>query len=314
MEIRMNCTSCIGSANCNKYCDIQIGINMVNFISGVDTCETKIGEFSKDNQSGKVAYICSGHILETSATPAYILSDLQTNIDASGKFNTCGGLRPQQILQNYINTLNGATQQAKEAAILQFQEFNSLKRLLVPFKPGTACEITIENNGQIKTSQAEIYSLRWQAEKKTGKISCIVVCKVEKGGTFDTTTKMVKIPITEYGESFRLPHLERTLKSSEIKREVIKFTDLGIIKPIVVKDDKATLAIDGMHLYKVVDTRVFIIGNWGTGKLTDNQSGIQQVKDTKPYKYIKSVLGYIEKHKRFIAPYGIFTENLITLT
>lgn len=312
MEIRMNCGNCVGSANCNKYCDIQIGINLVNFISGVDTCETKIGEFNKDSRTGKITYICSGHILENSSNPAYILSDLQTNIDASGKFITCGGLQPQQIMQNYLNTIS-APQEAKDAALMQFNKFNTLKVLLVPFKPGIECEVTIDSNGQAKNSPAKVHSLKWQADKQSGKISCIVICSVDKSTLFDNAVKLVKIPITEYGTSLRLPHVERTLKSSEIKREVIKVTDLGVIRPILVKDGKTTLAIDGSHLYKIVDTRVFIIGNWQNGKIVDVNAGLQQVKETKAYKYIKSTLGYIEKHKRFIAPYGVFVENIIQI-
>lgn len=311
MKIKLECSTCIGSDNCNKYCDLQLGASMVNFISGVDTCETQIGEFSKDSRSGKIAYICSGHIIDSGSTPAYILSDLQTNIDASGKFKVCGGLQPQQIMQNYINILK-VPQDAKDAAMIQFSKFNSLKQLPVPFKPGLECEVTVVNGEQSKISPAKIFSIRWTADHKSGKMSCLVVCSLDKG-VLDNNLKLVKIPITEYGNLMRLPHIERSLKSSEIKRETIKCTDLGIIKPIVVKDGKITLAIDGSHMFKIVDTRVFIIGTWKNGKMVDVQSGMQQIKDAKAYKYLKSAINYIEKHRRFIAPYGVYDENIIEL-
>ena len=34
MELKQICQSCVGIDKCNKYCEIQLGTNLVNFING----------------------------------------------------------------------------------------------------------------------------------------------------------------------------------------------------------------------------------------------------------------------------------------
>ena len=312
MEVKSLCSNCIGPDKCNKYCVLQIGTNLINFINGVDVVETEIGEFKTGTDRKKMEFIVSGHMVENNANPILILSDLTTSIDASGKFTQCGGFSTQQILRMYLNTLK-ITKETKDNVLELFKKFNSSRLLPVPLKPGAECTITCEENGfRVTDEPARISVVRWLPDKKTGKLECSLICSLEKK-MYEPGNKSFIIPIIEYGTSIRLPQIERTLKSSEMDRELIKMTDVGFIKPITVVDSKFTLGIDGQYLYRVTDNKVFIIGVWKNGTIIEFQNGMDPIKKSDAYKKIKNGLGYIDKHRRFIVPYGLFDTNKIVL-
>ncbi len=311
MELRSSCTKCTGIEKCTKYCERHLGSNLVNFINGIDVIETQIGEFRTNFKTNKIEYIVSGHSIENSGSPSYILSDLSTSIDASGKFISCGGKTPMQILKNYLDSLD-IKDEVKESALATFKKFNSSKLLPIPLKPGSECQIVYEDaNGKQVKAQSKIFGIKWLSEKSSGKLRCTIFCSVEKVSYFDTIDKIVKIPITDYGDKISLPQIERMLKTSEIDRSFIKMTDVGFIKPILIKDDKYTLAIDNMYLYRVVDNRTFIVGVWSNGKIKEVQGGIEPISSSKAYKKLSNAFNYIEKHRRFIVPYGLFELNKI---
>jgi hypothetical protein len=232
-------------------------------------------------------------------------------IDASGKFISQGDESPLSMLKAYIDSLN-VDREAKEIAILTFKKVNSNKLLPVPIKTGSECEIISEDsNGKQAVSVGKVRLVKWVTDKKTGKLNCTLFCDIEKG-SFDA--KVAKIPIVDYGERIRLPQIEHTLKSSELDRDFIKMTPIGFIKPIEVFDGKYTVAIDGQHIYRVQEDRIFIAGSWSGNKLVLNKEMSDSLQKTKAYKKIHSVINYIERHKRFIVPYGLCEANIIDLT
>lgn len=314
MELKTVCNNCIGIDKCNKLCELHMGYGLLSFIKGIDFIETAIGEFREDYKSKKIEYIVSGHMLENVGNPTYILSDLTTSIDASGKFTSCDGKSPQQILRAYLDSI-GIDNKVKESALDTFRKLNGNKLIPFPLKPGAECEITYkDNNGKTNNTSCKIQIIRWMTDRATGKIKCEVICAVDKNVAFETNSKMVSIPLTEYGHNIRLPQLERTLKSSEMDRDILQMTDIGFIRPIEVSDEKFVVALDSCFLYRVVDKRVFIIGAWRGNKLEDYNKGMDQVSKSKAYKKIANALSYIERHRRFIAPYGLYECNKIDVT
>lgn len=311
MDLKSLCQNCVGIDKCNKFCEMHMGVNLINFISNIDFIETQIGEFKEDYKTGKTSYIVSGHSIESYGNPVYIMSSLETSIDASGKFKPCNGRTPQQILHAYLDTLD-MTSEVKTKSMEIFKQFNSNKLMPMPLKPGEECEATYQDNtGKSNTAVCKIQSVRWNADKDTGKIKCKIIISIEKGNSFDTSCKMVQIPITEYGTNIKLPKLERMLKSSEMDRDMIKMTDIGFIKPIQISDSKYTIALDNTYLYRVSDNRTFIIGRWQGTKIVDFMSGMDPILKSAAYKRILNAIAYIDRHRRFIAPYGLYEPNVL---
>ena len=311
MDIKPACSSCVGTDKCSKYCVLRAGSNLVNFVNGIDVVETQIGEFRKGGFDSKInSLIISGHMIESGGSPTYILTDLSTSIDISGKFNTDNGMTPVYILKSYLESIK-MDKEVIDASLKTFKRVNSNKLVPVPLKPGAECEVTYQDaNGKEVTSVCKVKMIKWTTDKKTGKIECTVLCPVEKGLIEE---KCLKIPLTEYGTTIRLPHLEHTLKSSEIDRELLVMTHMGFIKPIVVSDGKYEVAIDGQYLYRIIDGKATIVGTWQNGKIVDVHGGLDLISRSKAYKRIKNALTYIEKHKRFIAPLGLFEANSISV-
>ena len=299
------CKKCTGLEKCNKYCHLQMGASIVSFINGIDTVETRIGDLEKGSPNvGDSDLIISGHMVDTSSTATYILSSIKTSICASGKFTQYDGMYPGEILKRYLDSLS-VDPDVKHNSILTFKKYNSNRMLPIPIKPGTECEITYDDDGKSRTIKSKVNVVKWRTDPQTSKLICEILFVVEKG-MYETNYKSVKIPITEYGTKLKILNIERSLKSSEIDREIIKMEHCGFIKPIIVKDNKVTLALDGQRLYRILDDgKAVIAANFNEDKLVDFQGGLDPLKKTKAYRKIRDNLDYIEKHKRFIAPYGL---------
>lgn len=305
------CSKCTGTEGCNRYCPIQAGKNLVDFINGVEVVTTKIGELREEFRTKEIKYIVSGHIVERDyPEPTCILSDLNTCIDASGKFISFKGMSPQILLKTYMDTLD-ISDDVRAKTLETFKLFNSNKLLPLPIKAGAECEVTYTNEaGKKIVANMRVSRIMWAVDRESNKLQCTLVCDTVKG-TIDGVTKYVKIPLNEFGSSIIFPQIERTLKSSEVDRELIKMTHLGFIKPIEISDEKVTLAMDNQNIYRVVGENIFIVGTWVNGKIKEFQNGISSIQNTKAYKKLHNSINYIEKHRRFTAPYGLFEVNHI---
>lgn len=307
------CKKCTGTQGCNKYCPIQAGRNLVDFINGVEVTQTSIGELREDYKTKKLGLIVSGHIIETGATsPVNILSGLSTSIDASGKFINYMGYTPQQILSLYMDSI-GTNEAVKKKTIETFKRFNSNKLLPVPIKLGSECEVSYEsNNGKKIVANTKVASIRWNSDQETHKLQCTLVCETEHG-TLDGIAKIVKVPISEYGESIKLPQIERIMKTSEIDRELIKMSSVGFIKPIEISDGKVKIASDNQYIYHIVGEQTFIVGKWSDGDIQDIQKRLAGIGASKAYKKLMNAKNYINKHRKFMVPYGLFEANHVEL-
>lgn len=305
MDIRPACSSCTGADKCSKYCVVRAGSNLINFINSIDVVETQIGEL-KDNGNKKKGLMVLGHVIESGGNPTYILSDVTTSVDISGKFKSSCDISILDIIKGYLNSLN-LDKEKYDENINMFKRINSNKLVPVPLKPGVECEITYtDSSGNKVATMCKIKMVQWSTDRTTSKLNCDIYCSIDAGFT---ETKYIKIPITEYGKRIRLPHIERTLKSSEVDREILEMTHSGIIKPIVVSDDKNVVAVDGTYVYKISDNNVVIVGMWKNGAIEDVQDGMESISRTKAYKRIKNAMSYIDRHRRFIAPLGLMESN-----
>lgn len=308
------CAKCSGIEGCNRYCAIQAGKCLVDFINNIEVVQTKIGELREGSRTKEIKYIVSGHIVEKDyPLPTSILSDLDTRIDASGKFTQFDGYTPQQLITKYMETIE-ISPEAKSKTIEAFRLFNSNKLLPMSIKAGSECEVAYTNEaGKKIVSTTTVARVMWSVDRDTNKIKCTLVCEASKGA-IDGATKYVKVPISEYGTSLKLPQLERTLKSSEIDRDFIRMNYLGLIKPIEISDGKVTIALDSQNMYRISDDSIIVIASWANGKLVEQkQSGITTIKKSDAYKKLMNCMAYIEKHRRFIVPYGLFEVNHIDI-
>lgn len=311
MGSSFECDKCTGIDTCNKYCTIRTGINLVNFINGVDVIETAIGELREDYRTKEKSLIVCGHGIETYPSPVYMLTGLNTTIDVSGKFKEYCGLTPIQIIKNYMQTLNMSADGAKNS-IETFKKFNSNKLLPTPIKPGMECEIEYGEGKSKRVVNSQVDKVYWSTNKQTKKLECTIYFIVDRG-ILEGNGKCIQIPIVDYGYRIKLPSLERTLKSSEIDRELIQMAPVGFIKPIVVEDDQYTLALDGQYMYRINNDMVYIIGTWKDGSITNFMNGIDPVIKSKAYKKLMNGIKYVDRHRRFIVPYGLFEQNKITI-
>ncbi len=286
----------------DKYDILRAGGALAHFLASVDTVTSEIGEYKKATRIGGQDYIVTGLQITHKASPVNILSDLNNNLEVSNKFTTFMGKPAIQILKAYLATLGDDKEEYKTAVFNKFKGITGNKNLITPFKPTDECVVAVGEGKSSKDETAEISSVLWGMDKETGKFQARVLAKVENAGVL---SKTYKIPLTEYGTAFKISGIERCMKVSNIDRRTVTMTRFGFIKPVVIKDGNIALAIDGSHLYVVMNGIPTIIGNWNDNGELIETAVAKSLNKHKAYKHLKNNLGYIERHIRFIAPYGL---------
>lgn len=295
--INKSCENCKGIYNCNKYCSLHAGHALYRYINAVDTVETRIGEYSSRERGGKSDLIISGHQIFELGSPSWILTNMGTVLDASGKFKPVFDKSPVQILREYCKHINMGSDEETEA-INKLKLMNTNKLLVLPFKPHSKCKYKADSKDSKLDKSAELIFIKWLTNKDTYKLECFVGLKPEQ--IMNPLT--VKIPVTKYLQDFKLSALDLQFKVSEQNSSLIEMTDHGMIRPIAVRDKDSLVILDGTYLYSYRPNITNIIGRWDEKGKLETYTTIK----SKAYKKIKDNIEFIKSHRKYIAPYMLY--------
>lgn len=296
------CKKCEGINKCTKYCELHAGRALVNFIKNVDVVETKIGEFGSRVIGGKQDLVVSGHqIYGTDLAYGTILTDISTVLDATQKFNNAFNKTPIQIINVSKSQLQLSNEEAQDIANM-VSKLAKNKVVIVPLKPGQQCSV-VPNEGCNASSSidCDIKTIIWRTDKEKHKLEATVIFENRKGG------QSIKYPISGYIEKFKLKSMSLPAKGEKIDDNIIKMSNYGIIRPIIIKDKKQEIAVDGTYCYNITDSGTTIIGAW-------NMKGELIVFDTIKCKAMTKLtenMSFIRRHKKYIAPYKLYDANII---
>lgn len=301
------CAECIGLDRCNKYCAVRLGENIVKYVNNLDSIETSIGEFKTDKITKKKTLVVSGFEMENHASPINILTSIDNmQMSLQSKLSDFMGITPLQMVNAYTE-YKQVSKAVQIKAVDDLKKFCSNKILPTPIKPGMQVEIIVDNGDGDKRISTTIYMIRWLIDKPTGELIGYIVANTKEQYTEPYKTLLMR----DYGKTWFLPNIERNVKSLELSREAIKISNIGIIHPIKITDDTTTIALDGINMYINYNGTNFVAGSWQNGELVENKEYVSKISSTKAYKKLKSIENYVEKHKRFIAPYGLLEPNTI---
>lgn len=308
MEIELTvgaCSNCTGISNCNRSCILHTGKALVNFISNVDMIETKIGEYSSSDFKGKAKkdLITYGHQLYDLKSPSWLLTKIGITLDVSDKFKSLFDKNAFQIATEYCKHIKMTPAETKEITD-KIKALNNNKVIILPFKPHTLCNVDFSGGvSNDKNKQAEISNLKWITNRETGKLECSIAFTSSNLTSQETT----RFSITEYLKKFRLAQMELQAKGNKYDDNLISINNYGIIKPIVIKEGKASVAIDGTYLYYTINSDTHIIGYWDDSNKLIITSDIK----CKAMNKINKNLDLIRNHKKYIAPYLLHESNTV---
>jgi hypothetical protein len=224
-----------------------------------------------------------------------------------GKFENYMGMTPTQLLKEYTK-YRGISKNSQNKAVEELNKVNSNKIVPDTIKIGSEIECKYTGgDGRQHKATAKVNMIKFSVNESGRLVGTIMV----DAGRFESSSTKVKLKYSEYGETWTLPKLEQNLKTSDITREIIKMNDNGLIHPIEISDGKNTIAIDSQHMYLVESKNCFIVGNWESSKIKISSEYADKVENTKAYKKFKQCLTYIDRHRRFIVPYGLSSANHI---
>ena len=299
------CNNCTGVDKCTKCCILHLGKALVDFINRIDVTETRIGEYDSRKKGDPYDLVVYGHQLFELNSPTWILTDINTILDMSDKFLTAYDKNAFQIANIYCKSCGMSAEDTK-AVTDKIKAINKNKMLVLPFKPHTNCNIDIDVDGSSeKKKEATINYIKWVTDKETHKIKCHLGFNVSNSVLAQTT----KIDIKDYINKFRLSQMEIQAKGAKHDKNLIKVTDYGIFKPILIKEGDIEVAIDGTYVYYNSGSDIHIIGFWNEKDELIIDKNIKNKAITK----IKDNTDYIKNHKKYIAPYLLYEPNIIEI-
>lgn len=301
-----NSTECTHMQTCKMLCPIRIGSNIMHFMNGIDSIPTSIGEFKK-GPNGKSDYIVAGHIMERYQSPCIVLKSAKDigAMQIGDKFKSFRDFRPTESLAETLKYMN-VSQDTADTVIEKFKKFNSHTILPFSVKPGNRIYIFRENTNTTKgATETEVDMVKWGFDDDTGELYGRLIVHNSSG-------EVQQLKLKDYGVTWSLYNVDNSVAPNEINRDMIKMDAIGFIKPILVTDNQTTLAIDGFYLYKIDGSMVTIVGAW-TNKNLRLLTSDSKITKSASLDYISKSLPYIERHKRFIIPYGMCAANNITI-
>ena len=308
-EIESNggvCKNCANMNNCNRYCLIHAGKALYNFLSNIDTTETRIGEYESRTPGGVNDLVISGHQLYDVNNQSWILTDIKTSLKASSKFEEVFDKNASQILTLFCRK-----------ADLSKEEFNNIlekarkidrnKLLILPIKPNLECSVMVEESpNRFIKRECRINYLKWTTNEENYELECTVCFEFQHS----ENRKPYKLPITDYMNKFEITSMDIQVKSRGNDLSLIEMTNDGIIKPIVIIDGNKEIAIDGTFIYGRINGEVRIIGEWDKNdKMVLNTD--KKILSSTALNKLTSNEAYIRLHKRYMAPYMLYKPNII---
>lgn len=305
------CNPCKGTENCKKYCPVKAGENIVNFVNGISnsTVETKIGELQSERLNGKNNRLAvTGYMIEKGALPIDLLTVFpKDGITIKSKFIECWGMTPAQILKSYMIYAN-KPKEVQNKAIDDLKYILSPKIIPIITNIGSDIEVCITDfSGKKKKVITTVKMLKWTLDIKGGDLKGIIFAEVNK---LEDGSNLAKLSMGDYGNTWTLPNLERTLKTSEIDRNSIKMYDVGLIAPIEIISKSTYLAVDNSYAYQVKNNEIYVIGEW-KDKSLKYYADTDSLLNDKAFNKLEAISKFVSKHRRFIVPYGLGKPNKI---
>lgn len=306
------CNNCTGEEVCNRYCVLHAGYALMNFLTKIDVTETRIGEYDSKVKNGEKDLVVYGHKIWESDSPSYLLANINITLDNEQKLKNVFEMTPIKLLDNYCKHHS-----VQEECINQLHKsISSLaknKAIVLPLKPHMECEIVIDKSNEnikedeapktrYKYDNARVYYIVWRTNKDTHKLDCTIGFRT---GTKEKD-KVYTYNMTDYMKYFRVKSTEY---DSAIDTSLIQMTNYGIIKPIVITDGKASIAVDGSYVYDVQGGTVKIVGRWGT----KGELNMDKMTKTKPLKKLLDNRVLVKNHRKYMAPYMLHEANIINL-
>lgn len=299
------CSNCSGIDKCTKCCILHLGKSLVDFIQRIDVTETRIGEYDSRQKGTAPDLVVYGHQLFDLSSPTWILTDINTILDMSDKFLTAYDKNAFQIANIYCKHV-GMSPENTKLVTDKIKAINKNKMLVLPFKPHASCEIDLAIDGNMeKKKDATINYIKWVTNKETHKINCTIGFTLTNSALAQNT----KMDIKDYIDKFRLSQMEMVAKGTKHDKNLIKITDYGIFKPILIKEGNTSIAIDATYVYYNANGETHIIGYWND---RDELVMDKSIK-TKAVNKIRDNLVYIKNHKKYMAPYMLFEPNVIEI-
>lgn len=307
-----NCEVCpgINSNNCNKYCDVKVGQNIVNFVNNIDTIKTSIGEFVTETD-GTYKYAINGTMFDNIKfeCPTNLLIPIsKLKMAKSDKLVGSSDLTSQQALVQYTKNQN-LSKEVTQKALEDLRMFNSKKVIPIVIKPGADIEVEVLGiDDKLKNAPAKVSIAAWELNKDTGELEGYLIVSLKRDRMGLTENKFM---LSDYGKTWRIPNFELNLKTDDIRYDIVKRNSLGLINPVEVASGQYRIIVDSSYMYCITNGNISIIGTWVNGAMVENKELMRSLRNTKAYKQIKSYIPFLAMHRKYILPFGMAETNQI---
>ena len=286
-----------------EYREEQIGENIVQFINKAEMAETRIGEY-KDNK-----FVISGVEWDNTELlyPITVMVDISKAIICNDqKFTNELGYNVLDCIDAYTNIL-GLSEVDRIKYKQAVKKFNSNKIQVMPIRPGTNIIIKENADGVRNRIEANIEKVRVVIDPQRNCTVGMLICKVSS--KFDSA-KSKKVLLEDYGSTWYIPRVEQGFDTKDIRYDVIKMTNLGLINPIEFVHKNNKIAIDGYAMYTIIDGIPTMIGKWEetSFEIYDHDSSLDALINK-----AMTALPFISAHRKYISPYLVSNTTVVNV-
>ena len=124
----------------------------------------------------------------------------------------------------------------------------------------------------------------------------------------DVSSKNVLLE--DYGSTWYIPRVEQGFDTKDIRYDVIKMTNLGLINPIEFVHKNNKIAIDGYAMYTIIDGIPTMIGKWEetSFEIYDHDSSLDALINK-----AMTALPFISAHRKYISPYLVSNTTVVNV-
>lgn len=300
-----------------KYSIEHTGKALANFVNYSKITNTKLGTYSSSRQGGMIDVVASGHqifdmndkSLKLAPSTVYTFTN-KTALDKSPIFKNQLSISTSKLLKDYLDSVN-MEEELKKELLDKLKSIDSRKALIIPLVIGHEFKVSCDNENKKEKVMGKLRDIKWATNKTNYKLECTVCFEARLNGD----DKYIRLPITEYINSFMPDKLEFSKNITRLNTSILKFSTIGILNTIEITDEYQSIVIDNTYVYWLHNGITNIIGEWDytTGDLLFNKETQKAISKSDVYKVFDNNISLIANHKHLIAPYNLYEINKINI-
>lgn len=291
-----------------QYNNYNTAEALLQFLTLVPTISAKTGEHKVIRNK---PYVCTGVQMNEFEGECMYDSDIYFPVDRVKEegtlFNKLEGREGIEYLKEFLKVLGHESE--IDSIVEKYNQIVNRKALPKYFKRRAEIQRDIKVDGKITHEVGKVFTSLWSIIPETGEFCEQLI--VESGSKTGKTTCV--IPVTEFGKTFKINKVERSLAYRIQLDNLFDMTRWGYFKPLEIRDGDQVVYMDGRNIiYEKGDEKLVVGVIRPDGKVMEILGTKDSIRKTLVYRAAKIMMTYAANKRKFILPYGLYSTTVLS--